>query len=234
LDSSVQVASQPPVHNVCPCAQVFVQHLPALHAPPTHACPHAPQLALSLCSSTHAPLHIDRPALHVQAPHWHALLHACDPFPSHACVAPGVHAPSPVHADHADHTPPLHVRACIPQRPHACVAAPAQTHCPAWQLDPLGHATSHDPQCKLLVCTSTHEPLHRVVAAPEQELVHDGEPPPPSRPPSRSTCAAPAPASSPPELHIGVGLVQVTPHAPQLVDAERSALHPFPVLPQSA
>jgi hypothetical protein len=54
------VGTQPaPGHRVWPEGQ---SQLPATHiAPPLHVLPHAPQLLLSVCVSTHLPLHEDWP-----------------------------------------------------------------------------------------------------------------------------------------------------------------------------
>jgi hypothetical protein len=124
--------------------------------------PHPPQLFASFKKSTHWLPHIEKPPLHPQAPHWHETLQVCEPLASQIWVAPDAHAPWPAHADQADHVPPVHVRVCMPQLPHACDDAPLHVHWPLWQVEPVGQAFPHVPQLPLSVVTSTHEPPQAV------------------------------------------------------------------------
>jgi hypothetical protein len=62
-------------------------------------------------------------------PHWHESPQVRAPPVPHICIEPGAQAPSAEHADQLDQTPLLHVRACVPQLPHACADGPAQL-CP--------------------------------------------------------------------------------------------------------
>jgi hypothetical protein len=78
-------------------------------------------------------------------------------------MAPAAHVPSPLHADHPDHVPPLQVRVCVPQFPHACVVEPlGHWHCPFWHVDPCGQAWPHMPQFDGSVCSFTHWPAQLV------------------------------------------------------------------------
>jgi hypothetical protein len=58
--------------------------------------------------------------------------------------------------------PPLHVRVCEPQLPHACDAGPLQAHWPFWHVDPVGQAFGHAPQWALSVVRSTQAPPQAV------------------------------------------------------------------------
>ena len=62
------VSTQAWPHWVSQGWQVSVQLPPEQTWPPWHVTPHAPQLAASLCTSTHAPPHSVRPAKHWQVP----------------------------------------------------------------------------------------------------------------------------------------------------------------------
>jgi hypothetical protein len=161
----------PPVH-----VRVCVPQLPHVcdagpeqtHAPDTqvdpalHLAPHAPQLAGSVLVLTQARPQGVSPAPQVQAPHSHALLHVCEPVPSHDCVVAALHTPCPVQADHADQTPCWQVRVCAPQSPHVCEAAPVHVHAPAWHVAPAGHAWAHAPQLAGSVLVSTQAVPHAV------------------------------------------------------------------------
>ncbi len=98
--------------------------------------------------------------LQTQLPQAQLALHVSVPLVQ-ACVAPGEHAPPPVHDDHADHTPLVHVRVCVPwlQLPHACIDGPLHAHTPPVQVDPLGQALPHEAQLPLSLLRSTHLPL---------------------------------------------------------------------------
>jgi hypothetical protein len=54
--------------------------------------------------------HVSCSVGHAQAPHWQLSVHVCEPPEPHACEAPGMQTPSPVHAPHAPRTPFVHGR----------------------------------------------------------------------------------------------------------------------------
>jgi hypothetical protein len=75
----------------------------------------------------------------MQASHWHEALHVWVPPIPHACVAPGMQAPSFMHGPQADHAPFVQVRDCVPQFPQAWVMGPLQVwpvQVPHWQVAP--------------------------------------------------------------------------------------------------
>jgi hypothetical protein len=86
----------------------------------------------------------------------------------------------------------------------------------ATQAEPATQALAHAPQFPGSVATSMHDPLHIVEAAPEHWL----------------TQVPGAPASA--GAHMGEGVEHTEPQAPQLVEAERLAVHPAPASEQSA
>jgi hypothetical protein len=108
---------------------------------PLHTVPQLPQFCRLLLVFTHVPLHQVCPEGHLetQAPHWQFEPQVSVPPPfMQDWVAPGLHTPWPVQADHADHVPPLQVRVCVPQFPHRCELGPEQAQMPFTQLDPEG------------------------------------------------------------------------------------------------
>jgi hypothetical protein len=126
------------VHEHCPFKHVAVG---------AHEAPHAPQLALSLCSLRHAPPQALYPALQATP---HALpLQVALPFEGVGQVAPHV-------------APQLLMSVLLTQVPlHACVP-PGHTQVPAWHVVPPVHALPQLPQLLLSVCSSTHVLPHTV------------------------------------------------------------------------
>jgi hypothetical protein len=92
--------------------------------------------------------------LHV--PHAQLAPHVCDPPVPQLWVAPGEHAPVPVHVDHVEYVPPLHVRDCVPQFPHACVSGRVQ---PTLHV-PHAQVASHiwEPPVQAFVSPGLHAP----------------------------------------------------------------------------
>lgn len=140
--------------QICWLAPQDPEHCPAAHlaVPPLGAAqtwPQVPQFCTSVVVSV-PPTQLENPdqlpLLHVrvwvpvqpqvwlvgplqeQVPQWQSLPQVWEPpAVPQAWVAPGAHAPSPVHADHTDHIPvlPSQVCVCIPQLPHDWLAGPA-------------------------------------------------------------------------------------------------------------
>ncbi len=132
---------------------VWLPHGPHWQFPPQDCVPPVPQLWLVAGVHTPSPEHVDQadhvPLLlsHVRVcvpqlpqpceaapehvwlphdPHWQLPPQDCVPPVPQLWLVAGVHTPSPVHADHADHVPVLlsHVRVCVPQLPHGCEVGP--------------------------------------------------------------------------------------------------------------
>jgi hypothetical protein len=159
--------------------------------PPHDSVPLFPQVCVAPGEHAPSPLHADHadhvpvPLSHVrvcvpQSPQlWDAapvhvwLVHAPHAqLPPHDCVPPlpqlwdefGAHAPSPVHADQADHVPVLlsHVRVCVPQLPQACDAAPVHGRLPhAFHVQLLAHdCVPPLPQVCVELGAHTPSPVH--------------------------------------------------------------------------
>jgi hypothetical protein len=114
-----QVWALLPEHSFCPDVQAPM-HTPPTHMPVLHVvggchCPQAPQ-----SSTLVAVAHWGTPGVqtgvigHEQVPHPQAGVQVCVPYESHACVAPGTHAPCPEHV-------PLDIHASLAQ---VCVSVP--------------------------------------------------------------------------------------------------------------
>jgi hypothetical protein len=61
---------------------------------------------------------------HAQSPHWQFALHFWLPPVPQFCVASGMHAPSPLHADQLLQLPFMQLRVCMPHNPHGCIVGP--------------------------------------------------------------------------------------------------------------
>jgi hypothetical protein len=122
-------------HTHCPDRQVD---------PPVHAFPHAPQLLLSVCVLTHAPLQNVAPVVaQAQAPFWQV----APPEPLHVVPHPPQLALSLFKLTHAPLQSvrfPVHMAAHLPR---------LQTTCPP---DGPEHALLHAPQLLRLDAISTH------------------------------------------------------------------------------
>lgn len=192
-------------------------HAPPVHwAPLGHGAPQLPQFWGSVCSLTHAVPQRVSPGLQTQVAHMQSVPQLSDPLPSHAWVAPGPHIFSPVQLDQVDQTPSVQVRVSEPHLPHAWVMGPWHVQTPVTQVEPAAQALPHPPQFPGSVSGSMHDPLHIIEAAPEHWLRH--------------VLGAPASAGA----HMGEGIEHTKPQAPQLVAAERLAVHPAPASEQSA
>jgi hypothetical protein len=149
-------------------------HWPLWHVlPPAHANaePQPPQLALSVCSLTQAPVHGLKPVLHA-VPH-EVPLHVALPL-----VGPEGHAEHDVPHDAVDvlltHVPP---QSCVPLAWHL--------HWLLWHVLPPVHAAPQPPQFEVSLVISTHEVPHVIrpeAQADAQERVlpepaHSGVPP---------------------------------------------------------
>jgi hypothetical protein len=119
-------------------------HTPLMHDMPPrkpHVIPQAPQLALSVCRFTQAPLHRVNPPLQP----WHM---------------PPTHAP-PEQA--LPHWPQLRASLWIlTQRLLQLVSPPPQVHAPATQVPPPLHTVPQAPQSAKSVWRSTQAPLQLV------------------------------------------------------------------------
>jgi hypothetical protein len=154
---------------------------------------HAPQLLLSVSSLTHAPpQRAVGGAQPLQAPHWQLASQLwVPPTPGHVCVEFGWQDPCPVHADHADHAPPLHVRVWLPQSPHASDDAPTHPHWPPWQEAPIGHAMPQPPQLFASLVKSTHWAPHIEKPPLQAQALHAQVAPQVSDPLLPQVCVAP-------------------------------------------
>lgn len=116
--------------------------------PPLQTMPQAPQLALSVCSSTQAAPHCVCPVVQLEV---------------HLPLAQSWPGPQAVL-----HAPQLFVSVCVfVQVPLQSVCPPGQRHWLIVQLALVGHALPHDPQLALSVLVSTQPPLHCVRPAPQ-------------------------------------------------------------------
>jgi hypothetical protein len=166
---------------------------PGAHAPsPPHALQsdQAPLLHVRLCvphlpqAWIIGPLQVWPP----HAPHWHCAVHVCKPPVPQAIIAPGAQVPSLAQPDHADQTPLLHARVCVPQFPHDWLAGPTHVwpvHSDHWQeaphvcVPPIPQAMVCPGEQPIAVQVPTapptaqlsHEPPHgRLQQTPEAQL----------------------------------------------------------------
>jgi hypothetical protein len=172
-------------------------HVPATHETPlAQACPHAPQLAGSLCSLTHLPLQPDSPAEQqveleqvCPAPHAVAQVPQCEPFDVRSTHCPLHMACPPEHAaTHLLWTQRWSAPQTCPQAPQLyrstsrCTHAPSHTvavvfaHAgaqrPAEQIWPVAHAAPQRPQFCLSALRSTHSSRH--ITSPRPHICTGG------------------------------------------------------------